>query len=179
MKDVFDTFMKKQLLEMCGSEDDYQLELRKLPLMNVDSPNYESITPEKLKAMPGDKLPKLQSYGYFNNPLVKIELSFTNGLDSAAYATTTFSTQPKCEQTWDISKKVKIISVKTGNNGKIYGMQFLDENDNELNKWDCNNSGTWKPVKIPDGFEIIGIYGDTRKDYTNPQFGFLIYNPPS
>ena len=44
--------MKKQLQKMSGSfEDDWKIELRKLPLMNIDSVNYESVTLEKLKAL--------------------------------------------------------------------------------------------------------------------------------
>ena len=46
MKDVLDKFMKEQLLKMSGSADDWTLELRKFPLIDVDSPNYESVTHE-------------------------------------------------------------------------------------------------------------------------------------
>ena len=67
MNDVFDTLMKKQLLKMAGSEVDCPplelekiplidyppapLELRKLPIIDVDSPNFESVTFEKLSAL--------------------------------------------------------------------------------------------------------------------------------
>ena len=52
MKDVVDKFMKNQLQLMSGSEDDSPLELRKLPLTpTVNSPNYESVTLEYLKAL--------------------------------------------------------------------------------------------------------------------------------
>ena len=58
-------------------------------------------------------------------------------------------------------------------------MKFLDEKDNEIVKWETGSNGTWAPEtkEIPDGFEIIGLYGDTRKDHNDPQFGFLIWNP--
>ena len=59
-------------------------------------------------------------------------------------------------------------------------MKLLDENDNEIDKWDISDGSsdyTWKTTIIDDGFEIIGIYGDSRKDYKHPQFGFLIWNP--
>ena len=135
IKEVFDTKMKKQLQKMSGSEDDWTLELRKFPLMQIDSSDYESVTVEQLEAWPRDKLPQLQSYTYFGGSLTKIELSFSNGLDSAAYTTSSYaSTYTKHVQNWDTSKKVQKISVKFHTNGSIYGMKFLDENDNELNK---------------------------------------------
>ena len=52
--------MKKQLQKMSGSEDDWQLEIRKFQITkNLDSPNFESVTIEKLKAL-SDTPPKLQ-----------------------------------------------------------------------------------------------------------------------
>ena len=61
--------------------------------------------------------------------------------------------------------------------GCVSGMQFLDEKDNELAKWEYSD-GTWQPAKdIPAGFEIIGLYGDSRKDFAGAQFGFLLWNP--
>ena len=63
------------------------------------------------------------------------------------------------------------------NDGCVGGMKFLDEKDNELLKWETKD-GTWQPAKeIPDGFEIIGLFGDTRKSYKGAQFGFLLWNP--
>ena len=60
----------------------------------------------------------------------------------------------------------------------VNGIQFLDEKDNELAKWDRVSSGDWTQAKeIPHGFEIIGIYGDTTKKTAGVQFGFLIWNP--
>ena len=61
------------------------------------------------------------------------------------------------------------------NDGVVGGIQLQDEKDNELAKFYYD--GTLQPAKqIPDGFEIIGIYGDTTKDYQKLQFGFLIWN---
>ena len=55
MKDVVDKFMTKQLQLMSGSEDDWPLEVRKLPLTEtVDSPNYESVTLKFLKTLSSD-----------------------------------------------------------------------------------------------------------------------------
>ena len=62
MKDYFDTLMKEQLQEMSGSKDAWTLELRKFAVMEVDSPNFESVTIEKLRAL--DKPIKLQKYNY-------------------------------------------------------------------------------------------------------------------
>ena len=46
MKEVFDKLMPKQLEMMSGLKDDWQLELRKFPLTNVDEPNFESVNLE-------------------------------------------------------------------------------------------------------------------------------------
>ena len=56
--------------------------------------------------------------------------------------------------------------VLSDNSIYVSGIQFLDEKDNKLVDWEGHNSGNWEPAKeIPDGFEIIGLYGDTRKAY--------------
>ena len=58
------------------------------------------------------------------------------------------------------------------------GIQFLDEKDNEIVKLESNDYGDWGPAKeLPAGFEIIGVYGNTTKNGSNPQFGFLLWNP--
>ena len=46
MKETFDELMKKELLLMSGSVEDWPpLELRKFPITeSVDAPNYESVT---------------------------------------------------------------------------------------------------------------------------------------
>ena len=56
------------------------------------------------------------------------------------------------------------------------GIQFLDEKDNEIVKWTFGGEETWQTKELPDGFEIIGVYGDTRAGY-DVKFGFLIWNP--
>ena len=88
MKAVVDKFMKAQLRKMSGLVEEVQpLELRKFALTNVDEPNFESITHEKLKALSTDKPIKLQKLDRYNTggALTKIELFFTNELGSATY----------------------------------------------------------------------------------------------
>ena len=60
MKDYFDEQIKKQFQLMSGSEDDWELELRKFAVTDVDNPNFESVNIEKLKTLSKDKPPKLQ-----------------------------------------------------------------------------------------------------------------------
>ena len=67
MKDYFDELMKKELLLMPGSEDDWVLELRKFPVTDVDAPNFESVTLEQLKASPSNKPIKLQQFNVYGN----------------------------------------------------------------------------------------------------------------
>ena len=96
--------------------------------------------------------------------MTKMELIFTNGLDSAAFQTPQYSAgHTRYENTWDTSKKVKKISIKFHTRNYMSGMQFLDEKDNELVKWEYGDNSsdyTWRTKEIPDLFEIIGIYGD-------------------
>ena len=56
MKDYFDTLMKKQLREMSGLKAGWTFEeVRKFPVTTkVDSPNFESVTFEKLNALSRD-----------------------------------------------------------------------------------------------------------------------------
>ena len=63
-------------------------------------------------------------------------------------------------------------------NGSVGGIQLQDEKDNELVKYSGYTAdGTWQPAKeIPEGFEIIGVYGNTTNDCYHLQFGFLIWN---
>ena len=70
--------------------------------------------------------------------------------------------------TLDASKTVKKISLKfIPNNLCVFGMKFLDKNDYVISEWDNYSGATWTEAHvIPDGFEIIGIFGDTRKDYS-------------
>ena len=56
-------------------------------------------------------------------------------------------------------------------------MKFLDEQDNEIAKWICDKNADWtEPKEIPDGFEIIGVYGNIVAGW-DVQFGFLLWNP--
>ena len=163
---------------MSGSADDWIMELRKFSIIDVVSPNFESVNLEKLTTLQTDKPVKLQKIIYEEGgPMTKLELFFTNGLESAALQIHS-SRYTAHEQTWDSSKQIKKISIKLQSGGRMCGMKFLDEKDNEIVKWDHDSNTTWTPAKeIPDGFEIIGLYADTRKDYDAPQFGFLIWNP--
>ena len=159
--------------KMSGLKKDWQLELRKFPLSDkVDTPNFESVTIEKLNALATENPVKLQGFNCYSTGLSKIELFFTNGLESADYQLTYFKTShAKSEQTCDTSKQIKKISVKlyassSSNDIYVNGIKFLDKNDNELVKWEGHKeNGTWETKEIPDGFEIIGLYGDTRKEY--------------
>ena len=165
VKDVVDEFMKTQLQEMSGSFNNNWTfeELRKFPLTNnIEKINFESVTFEKLESLPRDKPIKLQRFNCYYTALSKIELFFTNELESAAYQNTTHTPSRKeYELTWDASKEIKKISIKF--EGKVVrGLKFLDEKDSEIVKWDSETGGTWSDAKsIPEGFEIIGIYGDT------------------
>ena len=60
MKDYFDELMKKELPLMSGSEEEWEFELRKFAVTDVDNPNFESVNIEKLKTLSRDKPPKLQ-----------------------------------------------------------------------------------------------------------------------
>ena len=109
MKDVVDKFMKTKLQKMSGLADDWTLELRKLPIIDVDTPNYESVTIEQVTALSTDKPVKLQKIIYEEGgPMTRLELFFTNGLESAAYQNHT-SRFTQHEKTWDISKQIKKI----------------------------------------------------------------------
>ena len=143
MKDVMDKFMTKQLEKMSGSADDWKLEIRKFPIKGNESSNFESTTLEKLKALT-DK-PKLQKFKVIdNNALYGIELFFSNGLESAAYKTITYSSNAtkEIEITWDNSKQIKKVAINLHANGFVSGMQFLDEKDNEIVKWESGYTGT-------------------------------------
>ena len=181
MKEIADKFMKQQLLKMSGAEADRKLELRKFPLTEtVDSPNFESVTFEQLEALHGDKPVRLQKYNYSaSSAFGRMELFFSDGLVSPAFECTYFSSNwAKHEKTWPTSKPVKKISLKMHKDNYVLGMKFLDENDNELDKWESSGAANWLPAKeIPAGFEVIGIYGDTKKNYDKIQFGLLIWNP--
>ena len=75
-----------------------------------------------------------------------------------------------------LSDPVKKISLKMSSKC-VFGMKFLDKNDNELSKWENSDSATWEDaIVIPDGWEVIGVYGDTRQN-ASLQFGLLIWNP--
>ena len=126
--------MKKQLQKMAGREDDWTLELRKFPLTTkVDLPNFESVTFEQLRTF--DKPIKLEKITIYHHAVRRLELSFTNGMESAAYQNKSYSkSDTSYEQTWDTEKKIKKISMRADD--YVRGMKFLDENDNELFKWD-------------------------------------------
>ena len=107
-----------------------------------------------------------------------LELYFTDGLESTSYQTSNYdSSNSTYEITWDTSKQIKKVSINIYS-GSMVGIQLLDEKDDVLVKWDgLSNNGDWQPAKeIPDGFNIIGVFGDTRKNSSDPQFGFLIWN---
>ena len=80
--------------------------------------------------------------------------------------------------TLDISKQIKKIFTKVESSGHYRGFQFFDENDNEIAKVESAKYGVWKKqaMELPDGFSILGVYGNTNTDYNDPKFGFLIWN---
>ena len=170
VKDCFDKLMKKQLQKMCGLEEDWLLEIRKIPITDaVDSVNFESVTLEKLKAI--DKPIKLQKITMRHSGLTALELDFNSGLESARYQTISFDQQHnKYEMTLDSSKQIKKILTRVRSDGFITGFKFLDENDNEIAKLESDNYGDWKKqdMEIPDGFSIIGVYGNTKMNCMNP-----------
>ena len=151
-------------------------ELIKLPIKGNETSNFESITLEKLKALT-DK-PKLQKFKTDDGPWYGIELFFSNGLENVKYSTVHRSSLMNKEHTWDNSKQIKKVATRLHGNGFVSGIKFLDEKDNEIYKWEYS-TGTYQPTKeIPDGFEIIGLYGDTTKaDANAAQFGFLLWKP--
>ena len=58
-------------------------------------------------------------------------------------------------------------------------MKFEDNQKTEIvnGHYDCSNSEKWTESKIiPDGYEIIGIYGDQTEDRLK-SFGFIIWKP--
>ena len=78
--------------------------------------------------------------------------------------------------TLDTSKQIKKILTRVGSGG-IRGIQFLDENDNEITKVESSDLGKWnQAMELPDGFSIIGVYGNTTTSNSDPKFGFLIWN---
>ena len=73
-----------------------------------------------------------------------MELCFTNGLENAAYyCADGNSSKSKKEIPWDSSKQIKKISIKLNSSPYMYGIKFLDENDNELGKHDGSSNGDW------------------------------------
>ena len=161
---------------MSGLMEEVQpLELRKFSLTNVDKPNFESITLEKLKALSTDKPIKLQQVNYYTANMTMIDLLFTNGLESATFKSSNVSGSKK-EIKLDISKQIKKVAIRTGS-GRLNGIKFLDEKDNEIVQHVGSNTGDWTEKELPQGFEIIGVYGNTAKPYSEIQIGFLIWNP--
>ena len=155
--DLLDKLMKKQLKMMSGLEENTRWtfeELRKFPLTKrMDSPNFESVTFEKLKSLPNDKPVKLERFTTYCEHLTKIELIFSNGLENAAYTTTSFhESHAKYEQTWDNSRQIKQISIRLDHHPAVTGMQFLDEKDDEIVNWEGKSDGTWHQNVIPEGF---------------------------
>ena len=133
MKAVVDKFMKEQLRKMSGLVEKVQpLELRRFALTNVDEPNFESITLEKLKTLSTDKPIKLQQLNYYNSNMTMIDLIFTDGLEKATFKSHNADGSAK-EMKWDISKQIKKIALKKNGN-YVCGIQFLDEKDNEIVK---------------------------------------------
>ena len=99
-----------------------------------------------------DKPAKLQKFNIQNECITKVELFFDNGLGSASYEVTNHSSGlKKYEKTWDTSRQIKKVSVKS-DGVYVYGIQFLDENDSEIVKWNEDSRGTWTAKEIPDGF---------------------------
>ena len=177
VKAVVDKFMKEQLQKMSGLVEEVQpLELRKFALTNVDETNFESITLEKLKTLSTDKPIKLQQFNFYNVYMTQIDLLFTDGLETATFKTPKAGGD-KYETKVDISKQIKKIALKKDGN-YVTGIKFLDEKDNEIVQCEGRSSGSWEVAKeLPQGFEIIGIYGNTTKPYSAIQFGFLLWNP--
>ena len=73
-----------------------------------------------------------------------MELHFTRGLENAAYyCADGNSGRSKFELKWDTSKQIKKISINLTSSSHVYGIKFLDENDNELGKHVGSNGGDW------------------------------------
>ena len=109
------------------------------------------------------------------NGLRSLKLSFSQGLESPSMdCLDTFGLKLE-NRTINTSKKIKKISLfidtkqpakfeeRTAPTYHVWGFKLLDEWGDELICQQWRNQGfEWIDQQIPDGWEIIGFYGDTK-----------------
>ena len=111
-----------------------------------------------------------------------IQLMFTNGVESPIFESDTSRDRELTTIDIDISKSVRKLGLLVSNSNYIFGIKLLDEKNREIiwEEWNGEVPGhiTWKYQKIPEGQEIIGVYGNkTKGGYSIKQLGFVMWKP--
>ena len=74
---------------------------------------------------------------------------------------------------FDLDKKIKQVSaVLRANHNYICGLKFIYEDDDFVEEIFCNGSYEWVTKDIPNGYEIIGMFVNTKSNRVFEHFGF-------
>ena len=114
---------------------------------------------------------------YGDSSLTSVKLFFTHGVESLAYQSSGANNKDYTREI-DITRKIKKISLRLRSaDNLIWGIIFYDPKGNEVAKWENENQGDRRVAQeIPEGYEIIGMYGNDSSDRIT-SLGFILWTP--
>ena len=183
---LVDIFVDNQQKLMAQLEGLFTFEPKfvKLPTMGEQRfSDFESPTVDQLKLYPLKKEIKLCQIGFKTNGmnLSGIQLMFTNGVETPLFEAANAVNKELQTFDIDITKRIKKIGILVSNSNYIFGIKFIDEKNREIldEWWQMDNDNIkWYYQTIPDGQEIIGLYGNkTISPYSIKQLGFVLWKP--
>ena len=112
-----------------------------------------------------------------DSSLTKMRMFFTNGVTSRAYQSTGSNVRDYTREL-NIKQKIKKIALRLRSaDNLIWGVTLTESNGEEVAKWENEHQGDRRVAQeIPDGYEIIGMYGNDSGDRIT-SLGFILWTP--
>ena len=106
---------------------------------------------------------------------------FTNGVETPLFEAANAASKEL--QTFDIdtTKRIKKIGMLVSNSHYIFGIKLIDDKNRDIldEQWQMDSDNIrWYFQTIPEGHEIIGVYGNKSvSPYSIKQLGFVLWKP--
>ena len=162
--------------------------LKKMRLVGAakSAVNFEWPKQEELEQIPNLESLKLNSISFKQGKALKgIKLGFTDGIESPLFEAEKGSSlldlqTAKIDTTKKISR-IALLVTKSKTKHMIWGIKLYGENEDEilvhLNWLDFNpDIAEWVFQDVPDGKEVIGVYGRKEKELI-VSLGFILWTP--
>ena len=122
---------------------------------------------------------KLSGFAYkANTNLYQLKFLFTSGVESKVMNTQKDASEEGRVTSINPQKDICTVEVNLSGKGNIYGLRFLDSNNNKIaeKQWRMSSEAKWARIEIPSDMSIIGFHCKSD-DYYIRQFGLVCWEP--